>query len=42
MYKDDGLWHLCEQEFLKSIDAAKEAWRLTGIHEKCYEVIKVG
>ena len=41
MYKDVALWHLCPQDFSKSNDAAKEAWRLTDIHDKLYEVIKI-
>ena len=41
MYKDVGLWHTCPQEFLKSTDASKEAWRLTELHDKCYEVVKI-
>ena len=41
MYKDAGLWHLRVENFSKSIDASKEAWRLTNIHDKIYEVIKI-
>lgn len=41
MYKDDGIWHLCIENFSKSVDASKEAWRLTDIHDKVYEVLQL-